>query len=161
VSECDLVRLSPPNYLFTSGYPGRYNSDGVLALYASEDAATAGEEWERRARQLPRLPRQLVYFVEFSVPILDLGNAATLEALELTQADLTAPWEFVLAATMTQRLGDAVAAQQRFGGIRFASDAARLRGFVGFNIVLFRTAIAAPNFVVVRQDDRREIQRWP
>jgi hypothetical protein len=81
--------------------------------------------------------------------------------LQLTEADLRAPWEFEPAPTKLQRFGDAVARQQRFGAVRFPSDAARTRGFKGFNIVLFPSAIVAPMSVVIRDDPGVEIQRWP
>ena len=49
----------------------------------------------------------------------------------------------------------------RFGAVRFPSDAARARGFSGFNFVLFPSAIVAPMSVVIRDDPGVEIQRWP
>jgi len=86
VGRTDLSRFAPPNYLFTSGYPGRYNPDRVLALYAAEDAATAGEEWERRAKKSRLNLEQVLYTIEFSGAVADLGDSATCAALGLDAA---------------------------------------------------------------------------
>lgn len=161
VSRCDLESLTPPDYLFTSKYAGRYNPDGIRALYSSEDATTAGEEWERRARSIKSSLQQVLYSIEASVVVLDLGDAATLHALGLAQADLSAPWEFAPAPTVTQMLGESVNKQSVFSAIRFPSDAARIRGFIGFNFVIFPTTLATPKQVVIRNDKGIEIQRWP
>jgi len=161
VPKTDLERAAPPNYLFASGHAKRYNPFGVAALYVAEDAATAGAEWDRIAAKLGIHLPQVLYTVEASVSVLDLGDPAVLAALQLTPAIMAEPWEFVAGPTATQRLGQAVADQRRFGGIRFPSDATRTRGFAGFNLVLFREAIVSPLFVAIRDDQGKEVQRWP
>jgi RES domain-containing protein len=161
VSRCYLEKIKPADYLYTSGYSNRYNPDKIRALYVSGDATTAGEEWERRSRQMQNQLQQVLYSVEASVVTLDLGDATILAALNLTQADLTAPWQFVPRPSTTQRLGEAVSKQQRFSAIRYPSDAARVRGFNGFNMVIFPTAIVVPQSVIIYDDRGIEIQRWP
>ena len=42
-----LESRKPPQFLYTSGRPGRYNPRDALCLYVSEDAATAGAEFDR------------------------------------------------------------------------------------------------------------------
>lgn len=161
VSKDALFSRTPPNFLHTTGYAYRVSTTASLALYGAEDAATAGAEWERQASRSPRLLTQVLYFIDLVMPLVDLGNATVLSAIQLTEADLQEPWQFVPAPTKLQHFGDAVSRQQRFGAVRFPSDAARERGFKGFNVVIFPSAIVAPMSVVIRDDVGFEIQRWP
>ena len=161
VSRDALASRTPPDYLYTTGYAYRVNTALSRALYGAEDAATAGAEWERHAKRSPRLLAQVLYLMEVNLPVVDLGDAAVLAALQLAEADLQAPWEFMPTPTKLQLFGDAVASQNRFGAVRFPSDAARERGFKGFNFVMFPSAIVAPMSVVIRDDVGTEIQRWP
>jgi hypothetical protein len=161
VSKDALYSRTPPNFLYTTGYAYRVNTAASLALYGAEDATTAGAEWERHAKKSPRLLTQVLYFIDLSIPVVDLGDATILAALQLNESDLQAPWEFEPAPTKLQLFGDVVARQQRFGAVRFPSDAARERGFKGFNFVLFPSAIVAPMSVAIRDDTGAEIQRWP
>lgn len=161
VSRDALHSRTPHDYLYTSGYANRLNTAAVRALYGAEDAATAGAEWERHAKKTPRMLTQVLYFIDLSLPVVDLGDGEVLAALKLTDADLKAPWGFEPAPTKLQLFGDAVARQQRFGAVRFPSDAARERGFKGFNFVIYPTAIVAPMSVVICDDGGTEIQRWP
>lgn len=156
-----LASRTPPDYLYTTGYAYRLNTAGTRALYGSEDATTAGAEWERQAARVPNVLTQVLYFIEVRLPVLDLEQASNLTALQLAPADLSAPWAFVSVPTKLQLLGEAVARQQRFGAVRFPSDAACSRGFAGFNIVAFPSAITEPMSVVIRDDTGAEIQRWP
>ncbi|MES2708543.1 MAG: RES family NAD+ phosphorylase [Verrucomicrobiota bacterium] len=162
VDESALTSRTPPDYLYTSGYAYRLNTRASRALYGAEDAATAGAEWERGVAKSPRpLMKQLLYFIKVSLPVIDLGDAAVLAALQLTENDLRAPWQFASAPTRLQLLGDAAACQTRFGAVRFPSDAARARGFRGFNLALFPTAIVAPMSVRILDDSGRQLQYWP
>lgn len=156
-----LASRTPPDYLYTSGYAYRVNTTATRALYGAVDAATAGEEWERHAAKSPRLLIQVLYFLDLNLPAVDLGDRSTLATLQLTEADLQEPWQFAPAPTKLQLLGDAVAQQKRFAAVRFPSEAARVRGFKGFNFVIFPSAIAPPMSVIIRDDTGHEIQRWP
>ena len=161
VAKDALYSRTPPDFLYTTGYAYRVNTAAALALYGAEDATTAGAEWERHAKKSPRLLTQVLYFLDLSLPVVDLGDAAVLAAVQLTEADLQAPWEFQPAPTKLQLFGDAVARQQRFGAVRFPSDAARVRGYKGFTFVIFPSAIVAPMSVVIRDDSGAELQRLP
>jgi len=161
VSRDALASRTPPDYLYTTGYAYRVNTAVTRALYGAEDAPTAGAEWERHAKKSPRLLSQVLYFIDVSLPMVNLGDSTVLAGLQLTLGDLQAPWEFARAPTVLQLFGDAVAQQSRFGAVRFPSDAARVRGFVGNNLVIFPTAIVVPMSVVIRDDTGIEIQRWP
>ncbi|MBP8257752.1 MAG: RES domain-containing protein [Opitutaceae bacterium] len=160
----DLERNLPPDYLFTSGNPGRYNPGKVNAFYASQDAMIAGSELDRRLAQIPKgrsPPRQVLYSIKATLSVLDLNDDATLRHLDLTPADLRANWEFTMAPTLTQRLGHAVSMQTRFAAICAPSAAAAARKLTGFNYIIFPSAIVAPMSVVIQDDAGREIQSWP
>jgi RES domain-containing protein len=159
VERSVLERPPKSDFLFTSGRPGRYNSRGIQALYAAEDLATAGAESERYRKG--RTTQTIVYWATPNAVVVDLGDAGTIAALGLVDLDLFAPWMFAATPTRAQLLGEAVAAQTRLGGIRFPSDAARTRGFVGYNFVFYKAAVAAPSSVVIHDDSGHEIQRWP
>jgi hypothetical protein len=96
-----LEAKNPPDFLFTSGRPGRFNPRGTLSLYASDNAVTAGAEWERYWDNLRQ--SHLLYFVEFSGLLLDLGNDQTLELLKINSDELFAPWRLVAASLHTMR----------------------------------------------------------
>jgi hypothetical protein len=51
----DLVKNAPPDFLFTSGKPNRYNPAGIECVYFSEDESTARLEYTRKWRNLPPL----------------------------------------------------------------------------------------------------------
>lgn len=162
VSREALASRTPSDYLYTTGYAYRVNTPASRALYGAEDAATAGAEWERQAKKSPRLLKQELYFIQVSLPVVDLGDATVLAMLRLFEADLQEPWNlFPPVTTKLQLFGDAVACQTRFGAVRFPSDAARERGFKGFNFVMFPSAIIAPMTVIIRDDSGTEVQRWP
>lgn len=161
VSRDALASRTPPDFLYTTGYAYRLNTSASLTLYGAEDAPTAGAEWERYAKKSPRLLTQVLYFIEVSLPVVDISDLNILAALQLTVADLQEPWEFVPAPTKVQLLVDTVARQKRFGAVRFPSDAARVRGFLGCNLAIFRSAVTSPMSVIVRDDVGHEIQRWP
>jgi RES domain-containing protein len=164
VPKGDLEKFMPPNYLFTSGSPGRFNPAKTATFYTSENATVAGAELDRRLSQLPKdriPPKQVLYSVQATLGVLDLGDASTLKLLGLTTADLAADWEFPVTPPLTQQLGLALSQQSRFGAIRAPSDAAAALSLKGFNFVMFPSAIIAPMSVVIRDDASTEIQRWP
>lgn len=159
VERAVLERPARPDFLFTSGRPGRYNPRAVEAIYAAEDQATAGAEAERYRKG--RTTQTIVYWLIPNAHVLDLGDPANLTALGLTDADLFASWMFAAAPTRTQLLGQALASQSRFAGIRFPSDAAKARGFTGYNMVFLKAAVVAPSLIIIRDDTGHEIQKWP
>lgn len=159
VERVVLERTPKSDFLFTSGRPGRYNPRGIEALYASEDQATAGAEAERY--RAGRVTQNVVYWVRPNALVLDLGNPTTVAALGLVEADLFSDWKFAPAPTRSQLLGEEVAQQSRLAGIRFPSDAAKARGFLGYNIVFFKKSVVTPSAITVHDDTGREVQRWP
>lgn len=161
VQRTALESRLPPNYLFTSGGAGRYNSPKVECIYASEDMPTAAMEYERY--NLGHTNQSVTYWIHVSGAVIDLGDVATLGALGLTSDHLFLPWRglSVKPPTITQRLGDALGGQTRLCGIRFPSDAARARTTAGSNYVFFRLAVRAPASVIVKDDKGAIVQSWP
>jgi RES domain-containing protein len=163
VPQTSLESHAPPDYLFASGRPNRYNPRGVSALYVSENFATMGAEMDRAAKSLglDDFKNQVVYTVQAEAKLLDLANPKILTALSLGPTALHEPWKFALTPTETQQLGAAISGQTRFAGIRYPSDAAQEAGFLGYNIVIFKAAVVPPYFVSIKDDTGKEIQRWP
>src|SRR5687768_15019644 len=104
VERVVLEKTPAPDFLFTSGRPGRYNLRGIQPLYAAEDQATAGSESERY--RSGRTTQTIVYCARPDALVVDLGNAATVTALGLVEADLFAPWTFAITPTLGQLLGE-------------------------------------------------------
>ena len=159
VERAVLERSSSPDFLFTSGRPGRYNTKGIQAVYASESQAIAGAEAERYRNG--RVTQNIVYWLHPSALVLDLGDSNSLNALGLSASDLYTPWRFATTHTKTQLLGKEIAAQTRLAGIRFPSDAANALGFAGYNVVFFKDAFVSPASLIVRDSDGKMIQQWP
>ena len=84
-----------------------------------------------------------------------------MEALALTPGDLQATWARAVRPTMTQLLGEAVSRQSKISAIRFPSDAARMKGFVGANVVIFRDCLRRPDHVHILGPTRKPLQKWP
>jgi hypothetical protein len=68
-------------------------------------------------------------------------------ALSLTPRDLRANWIVSKRPMATQLLGEAVSGQARLAAIRFPSDAARMKGFAGANVVIFYDTMLGPDYV--------------
>ena len=157
-----LTAGGTPDYLFTSGKANRYNPAGVRCVYFSEDEATARREYARRFGPTGGAQQPLgIYFAAVSLTkVVDLGDAATRDALKLKPKDLAAPWQLAKKATRTQLLGLA-ASQKAFAAIRFPSDAARASGTSGWNVVIFRGGVQAPDRVEILGPTRKPLQKWP
>lgn len=155
-----LIASGSVDYLFMSGRTYRFNTAGVRCVYFSEDEATAAAEYERHALLL-RQPFATYYAeVKFST-ILDLCSSATVKALGLTTHDLQANWARAKRPTASQLLGEALSQQNGIAAARFPSDAARKKGFVGANVVIFRDCLHRPDYVHILGPTKRPLQSWP
>lgn len=155
-----LIQSAPVNFLFTSGKPNRFNPAGTPCVYFAEDEATAAAEFGRHFAS-SREPF-VTYFAEVQLrAVLDLCDVDTMEALDLTPADLQAPWIGVRAPTVTQILGDTMARQKRISAIRFPSDASRAQGRNGANVVIYQSCVSRPDFVRILGPTREPLQTWP
>ncbi len=160
VAMLPLLTSAPVDFLFTSGKAYRYNSRGVECVYFAEDEATAAAEYE--FHHLGQRQPVTTYFAEVRLRrVLDLGDAGTLSVLGLDGRDLRAPWRGARRPTATQLLGDAVSRQTEIAAIRFPSEAARLKGFVGANVVIFRACVRRPDQVHILGPSRKPLQKWP
>lgn len=159
----DLVKNSPPDFLFTSGKPNRYNPAGIECVYFSEDEATARLEYARPWCKLRAGKQPLVtYFAEVRLhTVLDLTSLKTLDALRLKPADLHKPWRGAVKPTATQLLGEAISEHSRISAIRYPSDAARAAAQTGCNIVIYRNNLRKPNSVRILGPDKKPLGRWP
>jgi RES domain-containing protein len=157
-----LIRISPPDFLHTSGKPGRYNPAGVLCVYFGEDEDTARLEYERLWVGTPAQKQPVgLYFARIRLTkVLDLTSAATLKKLKLLNADLHRSWRGV-KPIKTQKLGLAVSTQTAICAVRYPSDAAAASGKAGTNLVIFRNRVVAPDYVQILGPDKRPLQAWP
>jgi len=162
VALLPLTASGTPDYLFTSGQPNRYNPAGVRCVYFSEDEATARLEYARRFGTSRAAHQPLgIYFAEVSLAkVLDLGDARTRDALKLKLKDLASAWQLAKRPTRTQLLGLA-ASQGLVAAIRFPSDAARAMGSRGFNVVIFRDGVVAPDHVRILGPTKKRLKNWP
>lgn len=160
VAMLPMLMSAPVDFLFTSGKAYRYNPSGVECVYFAEDEATAAAEYEfHNAGQ-----RQPVttFFAEVRLRrVLDLGNGGTLSVLGLNGSDLRAAWRGAPKPTVTQLLGEAVSRQADIAAIRFPSEAARLKGFAGANVVIFRDCVQRPDLVHILGPTKQPLQKWP
>lgn len=149
---------APPNFLYASSRPGRYNPEGVECIYWAENENTARLEY-RRYEVGPATYE--TFFCRYECGVLDLGNSSVLAALGLKDSDLYANWRTATDLTKTQLLRLAVSLQQKFAAIRFPSDAARAEREEGFNVVVFRASLCHPFGINVVTDPELPTQKWP
>lgn len=155
-----LIESGTVDYLYMSGRPSRFNTAGVKCVYFAENEATATAEYERHTWPL-RQPF-VTFFADVELAaVLDLCSADTLKALNLTPRELQTNWVRAKRPTATQRLGETVSQQARVAAIRFPSDAARLHGFAGANLVIFYDTLASPDYVHILGPTKKPLQKWP
>jgi RES domain-containing protein len=157
-----LEAKAPPDFLFTSGKPNRYNPGGVQCVYFSEDEATALLEylslWSGTGGE--HQPRT-TYFARVQLEhALDLRDARTLAVLGLKARDLYQPWRLATAPTVTQVLGQVISDQQIICAIRFPSVSAHVAGPEGANVVIFRDSIRHPSRVEILGPGKVPLQTW-
>ena len=160
VALSPLISSGLVDFLFTSGRPNRFNPSGVRCVYFAGNEATAAAEYERHTRPLQQ-PFATFYAEVSLARVLDLGSTAIRKCLVVTLAGIQANWIRSATLTVTQRLGNAVSQQSRIAAIRFPSEAMRMTGKSGFNVVIFRDCLNAPDFVRIIGPTRKAIQEWP
>jgi RES domain-containing protein len=159
----DLVKNSPPHFLYTSGKPNRYNPAGVHCVYFSEDDATARLEFARQWGALRGAKQPAVtFFAEIRLrKVLDLASTDVLNALNLKPADLHKPWRGSKRPTITQLLGHAVAEHSPICAIRYPSEAARAMAASGCNVVIYPGNVKRPDSVRILGPARKPLDKWP
>ena len=89
----DLLKNSPPDFLFTSGRPNRYNPRGVECVYFSETEEVANLEYTARLRGFAVKFPKVIYCAEARLAkVLDLTLPGTLNALGISDAALFQTW---------------------------------------------------------------------
>ena len=159
-----LTKYNPPNFLYTSGQPKRYNILGAECVYFSVEKQTAELEYFRGLGAAANRQQPLViYWCQTKLGrILDLADPDVLAHLKLSQADLAANWVGAISPTLTQALGNAVAtSMSNISAIRFPSDAAKEKRKKGFNIVIYHKRVVAPDYVHILGPDKDILQKWP
>ncbi len=162
VALLPLTEGGTPDYLFTSGKANRFNPAGVRCVYFSEDETTARLEYARRFGSSPGARQPLgTFFAEVSLTkVVDLADPATRTAFKLKPRHLALAWYLAKTPTRTQLLGLA-ASRGAVAAIRFPSDAARVHGASGFNVVIFRNGVKAPDRVHILGPTKEPLQKWP
>lgn len=158
-----VVENSPPDWLYTSGKPNRYNPAGIQCVYFGETKEVAEIEYENQfAGVLARHQAVTVYHADADLRrLLDLTDPATLNALKVDQKELFQNWRRAKRPTVTQLLGKAVNETGLFSAIRYPSAAAVKRNRAGANIVIFRDCVRKPDSVEICGPTRKPLQRWP
>lgn len=159
----DLLKNSPPDFLFTSGKPNRYNPVGIECVYFSEDEESARLEYARQWANLRAGKQPLVtYFAEVRLRrVLDLSSGKTLEILKFNSRDLHKPWRGADRPTATQLLGEAVSEHSIISAIRYPSEAAKKAGQSGNNVVIYRNNVKRPSSVTILGPDKKPLDKWP
>ena len=159
VAKGSLDRGKPPNYLFTSGGRGRCNPDGVHCIYLGEDAETALVEF---GKYYPDVPPAVLYRVELqAAAVIDLVNPKTCKHLGITDKDFLGSFRLKTKATLLELLGQQISKQTGIAAIRFPSAACLDKGKKGNNLVIFKDALATPDFLKVYVPDSASPDRWP
>jgi RES domain-containing protein len=163
VAFLDLISNLPPNFLYTSGKPARYNPAGIMCVYFGEDEDTVSLEYKRLMAGTKKAKQPVTtFFAKIKLnSVLDLTSDATVKALKLRPQDLHKDWRGVSTPTETQKLGLIVATRSSISAIRFPSDAAAASGKAGSNIVIYRKNVGRPDFVKILGPDKSPLQAWP
>lgn len=158
-----LAKITPPDWLFTSRKPNRYNPAGTECVYFADEGVTAQSEYESYGRGWPGENQPFVtYYAEVQLGrVLDLHSAKTLKTLGLRESDLFAQWRTAKRPTVTQLIGQAINEDSIASAIRYPSKAAKEAGFSGTNIVVFRDCIQKPDFVQILGSEKKPLQKWP
>ena len=158
-----LEKLNPHDWLYSAGRPYRYNLAGANCVYFSETREVAQMEYDSYWQGLPgEFQPMAIYHAEVSLScVLDLTDPTVLAHMKVRRHHLFLPWRTANRPVLTQRLGSAVLATGQFGAIRYPSHAAETLGKGGTNLVLFRDAVHAPDFVRILGPNGQTLQQWP
>lgn len=158
-----LTAINPPNWLYTSGKPNRFNPAGVDCIYFSLDPAVARIEFENLWRNNPAGNQPATDFhAEAELrKVLDLTSPPTLRALKIQPDDLLDNWRLAKTPTLTQLIGRAVDETKLFSAICYRSSAAARRKQPGKNLVIFRDCLRPGEFVRIVGTGKMPLQSWP
>lgn len=158
----ELTKYNPPDWLYKSDKPRRYNPAGIKCIYFAETREVAQAEYDGMWNGTPAMhqPITLFYAEVILQRILDLTVPATLKFLSVAEKDLMKSWRTAKRPTLTQLIGQAVSETGLFSAIRFPSAAAS-RGQPGVNFVIFQNCVKAPDSVCILGPTNVPLQKWP
>ncbi len=149
-------------YLFTSTKRNRCNPDGVFCIYMGEDRDTAMAEYDKYYTDEDDHQPCVLYTGKFEAKgILDLGDSATVRHFGLKAADFYSAFRVNPNETPLEQLGRAVARQNVVCALRFPSDAMHVAKATGFNFVIFKQALVAPDSLRIVGPGGRVLDQWP
>ena len=121
VPFASLVNYDPPNWLYTSGKPNRYNPAGVNCVYFAETTEVAQAEYESMWKGVVgRNQPFTTFFAAVDLRrVLDLTDPETLKVLKVEASDLYTNWRGAKHPTLTQFIGQAVNETGLFSAIRY------------------------------------------
>jgi RES domain-containing protein len=153
----------PPDFLRSSGRPGRCNPRGVDCLYFSEGDSTANAEYRRAWRGLAaeNQPR-ITFTARVSLRrVVDLAQRRALRTLGMVKDDLFESWRLRAAPTRLQLLGAAISRQSVIAALRYPSAAARSAGDSGWNVAIYPAALRSPDRVEILGDSAEPLAVLP
>lgn len=158
-----LITYNPPNWLYASGNPNRYNPAGVKCVYFAESKEAAHVEYEAGRARAGKYQPVTLYAAEVALGrVLDLTSPATLKVLSMDSKDLFENWRRrTKTPTTTQLLGQAVNETRLFSAIRYPSKAAISLNLTGINYVIFQDCVVSPDSVQVLGSTIKPLQSWP
>ena len=161
VPFADLTNCMPPNWLYTSGRPNRYNPAGVECIYFGGSREVAQTEYDSMCQgMLGEHQPVTTFFADVKLKqVLDLTDTATLKAMKLDAKELFTSWRRAKRPTVTQLLGQAVNETKDFSAIRYPSAATG--GQARANFVIFRNCIRSPDSVRILGPTKKPLQKWP
>lgn len=166
-TDCRLTRVIPflsyqgsadPSFLYTSGRPNRCNPAGVNCIYLSEDRDTAQAEFDVHNED-PTAPSLTYHGRLKAAVIVDLALPAQRKKFRIPARDFIDNFRF--RELDLQRLGRAMAAQNRAVAIRYPSRAMQEQGKIGNNFAIFPDAITPPDALVIYGGNGKVLERWP
>src|ERR1043166_149627 len=149
-------------YLFTSGKRNRCNPAGVFCLYMADDRDTALAEYDKYYTDLGNVEPYVLYPGRLATAaMIDLEDPAVRNHFGLTDADFFTAFRTKPAETSLEKLGRAIARQNRVVAIRFPSGAMHALSRKGYNIAVFRDAIRDPDRLQIIGPGDNVLEDWP
>ena len=157
-----LTAITPPDWLYTSGKPQRYNPSGIECVYFGESLEVARAEYESALAAFTQNQPVTIFYAKAALKrVLDLTEAKTRKALGLELENLFQNWRRAKVPTTTQLLGQAVSETKLLSAIKYPSKILADRGQDGANYVIFRDCVRAPDSVIIHGPTGKPLQSWP
>jgi hypothetical protein len=90
-----------------------------------------------------------------------MGDARTVKHFGLTPVDFFSPFRLISHEPPLEQLGRAINRQRKVCAIRFPSEARHAKSETGFNLVIFKCAVAAPDSLRILGPSGTSLEDWP